>query len=89
MNGTYDQLMHPVSRQGLSVVPGVGEAFDPTVHEAVASPPDATGPLVVSHEVRRGYRLKDKVLRPSLVALSEAAEPADPETHEDQIGTET
>ena len=72
MSGTYDQLVDALSREGFSAVPGVGAPFDPTVHEAVSSPPEATGALMVAHELRRGYRLKDKVLRASLVALDES-----------------
>lgn len=70
LRATYDQVMEALAREGLEVVPGVGEPFDPAFHEAVAAPSDASGPLIVSHEVRRGYKLKEKVLRASLVVLS-------------------
>ncbi len=72
MEGTYLKLMEALGREGLSVIPAVGESFDPAVHEAVSAPPNASGPLVVVAEIRRGYRLKDRVLRPALVALDMA-----------------
>ena len=87
MSGTYDQLVDALSREGFSAVPGVGAPFDPSVHEAVSSPPDATGALVVAHELRRGYRLKEKLLRAALVALGEST--GEPDQDESQVGSET
>ena len=48
-----------------------GKPFDPREHEAIANVPDtgrAEGEIV--EEVRRGYRLRDRVLRPALVAVA-------------------
>ncbi len=66
MAGTYSQLIEALGREGLSPIAALGEAFDPSVHEAISAPPNASGPLVVIAEVRRGYKLKDRVLRPAL-----------------------
>ena len=47
------------------------QAFDPREHEAIANVPGtgrAEGEIV--EEVRRGYRLRDRVLRPALVAVA-------------------
>ena len=52
-----------------------GTAFDPREHEAIANVPNtgrAEGEIV--EEVRRGYRLRDRVLRPALVAVAQAAD---------------
>lgn len=68
MRSTYDQLMAVLGREGLTVIDAVGSPFDPAVHEAVMSDGDG-GQLVVSQELRRGYRLGDHVLRAALVAL--------------------
>ena len=67
VRSTFELLMSVLSREGLSPIPTVGEPFDPEVHEAVMSSGD--GDLVVSQELRRGYKLGDRVLRASLVAL--------------------
>jgi molecular chaperone GrpE len=51
---------------------GVGRPFDPREHEAIANVPDpnrAEGEIV--EEVRRGYRLRDRVIRPAMVAVAE------------------
>lgn len=77
MAGTYAQLMEALGREGLTPIPAVGEPFDPSVHEAISAPPNASGQLVVIAEIRRGYKLKDRVLRPSLVALDLADDGAE------------
>jgi molecular chaperone GrpE len=48
-----------------------GEAFDPRRHEAIANIPSAAHPEgTIVDEVRRGYRLRDRVIRPALVAVA-------------------
>ncbi len=70
MRGTYQVLIETLGREGLEIVPGVGEPFDPAVHEAVAGGGD--GHLVVAQELRRGYVLSGRVIRPSLVVVEAA-----------------
>jgi molecular chaperone GrpE len=57
-----------------------GRPFDPREHEAIANVPGtgrAEGEIV--EEIRRGYRLRDRVVRPALVAVAAAPdEPAGP-----------
>ena len=56
-----------------------GTPFDPRDHEAIVSVPGtgrAEGEIV--EEVRRGYRLRDRVIRPALVAVAAGGEPAGP-----------
>lgn len=51
-----------------------GSPFDPREHEAVVGIPDTEYPEgAVVMEVRRGYRLRDRVLRPALVAVAAAS----------------
>jgi molecular chaperone GrpE len=70
MVNTREQLLKVLEQEGLQVVPTVGEAFDPEIHEPVGAPDGATD-LVVSEELRRGYRLKERVLRPAMVMLED------------------
>jgi len=62
--------------EGVSAVEAApGTPFDPREHEAVVSVPGtgrAEGEIV--DEIRRGYRLRDRVIRPALVAVATAAE---------------
>lgn len=73
IRGTYAQLFDALAKEGLEVLPALGEPFDPEIHEAVISPAGGDGRLVVSHELRRGYRLHDKLLRAALVAVEREA----------------
>jgi molecular chaperone GrpE len=68
MISTREQLLAALEKEGLEVLPSVGEAFDPEIHEPVGAP-GGTDDLVVSSELRRGYRLRDRVLRPAMVML--------------------
>jgi len=69
MHRTHDQLLTILANQGVEAVPTLGEPFDPEIHEAVMSPSDGEGKLVVSQELRRGYTVKGRLARPALVAL--------------------
>jgi len=56
-----------------------GTRFDPREHEAIANVPGsgrAEGEIV--DEVRRGYKLRDRVIRPALVAVASGEPAADP-----------
>jgi molecular chaperone GrpE len=73
MINTREQLLNTLKGSGLEVIPTIGEPFDPTIHEPVGAPTGDGTTLIVSDELRRGYRLRGKVLRAALVAL-EASE---------------
>jgi molecular chaperone GrpE len=52
-----------------------GRPFDPREHEAIANVPASDRPDgAIVEEIRRGYRLRDRVIRPALVAVASAAE---------------
>lgn len=63
----YSKFKGILEAQGLSPIKALGEAFDPTVHEAMAQAEGEEG--VVIEEVQKGYKLHDRVLRPSLVIV--------------------
>lgn len=72
MRSTYQQLLDILSREGLAVIQTIGEPFDPEVHEAVTTSAEGDGELWVTAELRRGYLLGGRVLRPALVAVGNA-----------------
>ena len=72
MRGTHRTMMETLAKDGLEPIAANGETFDPTVHEAVAGPGEGDGDLVVTQELRRGYTLHDRVVRPSLVMVGHA-----------------
>jgi|SRR3989304_710437 len=61
-----------LEKQGLSVIKAVGEHFDPRLHEAIKEDKGKEG--VITQEVQRGYKLYDKVLRPSRVVVGNGEE---------------
>jgi molecular chaperone GrpE len=57
--------------EGVTPIAAIGEPFDPNLHEAVAHEETADHPdNSVIGEVQRGYRLHDRVIRPSLVRVA-------------------
>jgi molecular chaperone GrpE len=68
MLNTREQLLSSLKNEGLDVIATIDQPFDPEVHEPVGAP-TGDGELVVSEELRRGYRLNGKVLRAALVVL--------------------
>ncbi len=70
----HRQLMEVVKKRGVQPFTVVGEDFDPTLHQAVAydETPGARDGEVVA-ELRRGYRLGEKLLRPALVRVAKAS----------------
>jgi len=81
-NGTAEQLRHGVElivkqmeeilRQlQVNPIPAVGEVFDPRVHEALGSVErDDLPDQHVAEEIRRGYKLRERLLRPALVRVA-------------------
>jgi molecular chaperone GrpE len=63
----YNKFKSVLESEGLVEIKAEGELFDPYYHEAVGQGQGKEG--VVIAEVRRGYKLKDKVLRPSMVIV--------------------
>src|SRR3954451_11359555 len=58
--------------EGVSTIDATpGTSFDPREHEAIANVPGTDRPDgEIVEEVRRGYRLRDRVIRPALVAVA-------------------
>ena len=83
MSSTRELLLSTLAREGLEPIEASGAAFDPTLHEA-AQMAEGSGTMVVTAEFRRGYLLKGKVVRPSLVAVGyEPASPSEAEAREE------
>jgi molecular chaperone GrpE len=56
---------------GVKPIEAVGEIFDPRLHEAISVKEDLTlDDNTITTEFRKGYVLKDRVIRPSLVEIS-------------------
>jgi len=71
MSMVLKQLTDFLADNGLQPIDAEGQKFDPNLHEAIAhEPSDEVAGGVVLRQMRRGYRLKDRLLRPSSVVVS-------------------
>lgn len=65
------QLQNALGKEGLKAMEAVGQPFDPNLHEAVLRVDSEEHPEnTVVEELQKGYYLKEKVLRPSMVKVS-------------------
>ena len=67
------KLRSLLDQHGLKVIEALGKEFDPHEHEAVMRDGDAGEATIVTGELQRGYRLHDRVLRPTLVRVGQPA----------------
>ena len=71
MSMILKQLSDFLTESGLEPVDAVGKQFDPNLHEAIGQEPSDKVPEGrVIRQTRRGYRLKDRLLRPATVVVS-------------------
>ena len=71
MSMVFKQIGDFLTDQGVENIPSDGVAFDPNIHEAIKQEPSeevAEGQIL--YTMRRGYRLKDRVLRAANVVVS-------------------
>ncbi|HAM70558.1 MAG TPA: nucleotide exchange factor GrpE, partial [Verrucomicrobiales bacterium] len=67
------QLKGVLADAGLSEIQAQGQPFDPNIHEAVSQQESADLPEGhVVQQLRKGYRLRDRLLRPATVIVSKA-----------------
>ena len=65
------QMEDVFSKVGVQVVPAQGSSFDPRVHEAIEMVESSDhGDHEVIEELQRGYKLKDRLLRPAMVRVA-------------------
>lgn len=67
----YRQIEQALTQEGLETIESVGQPFDPNLHQAVMQvETDEYESGIVVEEMQKGYRLKDKVLRPAMVKVN-------------------
>ncbi|HDG5513841.1 TPA: nucleotide exchange factor GrpE [Staphylococcus aureus] len=68
----HESLINALKDNGLEVIKTEGEAFDPNIHQAVVqddNPDFESGEI--TQELQKGYKLKGRVLRPSMVKVNQ------------------
>ncbi|KIL44461.1 nucleotide exchange factor GrpE [Jeotgalibacillus soli] len=72
MQMIHSSLLEALKGEGLEIIEAVGKTFDPHLHQAVMQvSEDGVEPNTVVEEFQKGYRLKDRVIRPSMVKVNE------------------
>ena len=67
----YKQLQDALAKQGVRPIPAKGEPFDPRYHEAIEMVDTTEAPdHQVLEELQRGYKFKDRLLRPAMVKVA-------------------
>lgn len=72
MDMVYRGLVDALKKEGVEPIEAVGKEFDPHQHQAVMQGEDESfGSNVVTDEFQKGYLLKDRVIRPSMVKVNQ------------------
>ena len=68
----YDQLLVSLAKEGVQAIEALNQPFDASLHQAIQSGKSkGVKPGTVIQELQKGYMLKDRILRASLVKVSE------------------
>lgn len=72
MDMVYRSLLAATGEEGLAAIEAEGKEFDPNFHQAVMQEKDESKPSgIVLAELQKGYMLKDRILRPTMVKVNE------------------
>jgi molecular chaperone GrpE len=72
MEMVHRSLVEALKKEGVEPIEAVGQEFDPHLHQAVMQVEDENfDSNVVVEEFQKGYKLKDRVIRPSMVKVSQ------------------
>ncbi len=72
MEMVYNQILVAFEKEGIEVIPAVGEQFDPNSHQAVMQDSNENAASnEITAELQKGYKLKDRVIRPSMVKVNQ------------------
>ena len=69
---TYDQLLAALKKEGVEEMDCLDKEFDPSLHQAILTEKvEDKGSGIVIEILQKGYLLKDRILRPAMVKVSE------------------
>ncbi|BCB04884.1 nucleotide exchange factor GrpE [Bacillus sp. KH172YL63] len=72
MEMVHRSLVDALKKEGVEPIEAVGQEFDPHLHQAVMQVEDENfDSNVVVEEFQKGYKLKDRVIRPSMVKVNQ------------------
>lgn len=72
MEMVHRQILEALKNEGVEEIPSVGQQFGPNLHQAVMQVEDEQYESnAVVEELQKGYKLKDRVIRPSMVKVNQ------------------
>jgi molecular chaperone GrpE len=77
MEMVYSQFQQFLKSQGVTEIETQGAEFDPSIHEAIGHQESDVPEGQIHQQVRKGYRMGDKLLRPASVIVSKGAKSGD------------
>jgi molecular chaperone GrpE len=77
MEMVYSQFQQFLKSQGVTEIETQGAEFDPSIHEAIGHQESVVPEGQIHQQVRKGYRMGDKLLRPASVIVSKGAKSGD------------
>jgi molecular chaperone GrpE len=78
----HDHFLKVLGQHNIRPIEAVGKPFDPNVHEALMQQPSEEPAGTVIQEIARGYRMHERVIRPSRVVVSSGPGEVDEENSE-------
>ena len=82
-------LVSVFKKNGIEAIECIDKKFDPNFHQAMLEVENNTKvPGTVIQEIQKGYMMKDRLLRPSLVGITKKIEKKDEKTKTDEIKSE-
>jgi molecular chaperone GrpE len=73
LEATQRELDSVFARNGITRIESVGQPLDPNRHQAMMEMPSEEAPGTIVQEMQAGYMIKDRLLRPAMVAVAKAA----------------
>lgn len=68
----YDQILASLEAEGVTPIDALNKEFDPNIHQALlVEEVEGVEPNIIVEELQKGYMIKDRVLRASLVKVSQ------------------
>jgi molecular chaperone GrpE len=78
-------MLSILSKNGITVINSIGEKLDPNLHQAMIEiDDDQKEPGTIIQEIQRGFMMKDRLLRPSLVGVSKKTENKEEKSEENK-----
>jgi molecular chaperone GrpE len=72
LEATQRELLSVFERNGIKRIAAIGMPLDPNQHQAMIELPSEEAPGTIIQEMQAGYMIKDRLLRPAMVAVAKA-----------------